>query len=189
MRWAVLNVLLLAVACSSLPIVRGSDVVTPSGESERIALLHLKGKKAELSEHHVNLRLDVSQAEFPEITDDRYPLEDRSLERDFRVDQLAFYDAFNRKYPQPDGVRIKLLKVECRYGHEIQFGQITPVFNMQWTIKGASENRIVVKGVGFGKRFNELGVSQERKRELTIESAAIAYQEAMLRCVLGALKK
>jgi hypothetical protein len=65
MRWAVLNVLLLAVACSSSPNSRGSDVVIPSDESERIALLHLKRKKSELIEHQVNLRLDVSRAQFP----------------------------------------------------------------------------------------------------------------------------
>jgi hypothetical protein len=62
------------------------------------------------------------------------------------------------------------------------------VFNIQWTIRGASGSQIVIKSVGFGKRFNELGISEAKKRELTIESAAIAYQEATLRCVLDALK-
>jgi len=181
--------LLLAVACSPLPNLRGSDVVMPGDESERIALLHLKGKKAELIEHQVNLRLDVTHAKFPPIPDDRFALENRPLERDFQIAQVAFFDAFNSKYARPDAPRLELEMVECRYSHDIEFGQITSVLRMTWTAKGASENRIVIRGVGFGKRFNELGISGAKKRELTIESAAIAYQEAMLRCVLEALKK
>ncbi len=186
MRWKVLSFILALAACNNSLVAQGSDVVRPSEETEKIALLHLKGRSAELTEHRFNLRLDLSQARFPDITDDRYPLEDRPLEKDFRVDQRAFCEAFNRKCARPEGTSVQLIKVECRYSHDVELGQITPVFRIKWTIRAPSgAGLVVVKGVGFGARYNELGISAERRRKLMLESAEIAYQEALFRCVLA----
>jgi len=179
--------LLLVIAAGSNPVAaQGTDTVLPSDESDRIAILHLKGRSAELTEHGVNLRLDFSQAGLPDIIDDRYPLENRSLERDFRVDHMAFCEAFNRNYAGLEATAVHLRKVVCRYSHDVELGQITPVFKIEIAMRAPSgTGLVVVKSVGFGKRYNEFFVSAQSRRKLMLESAAIAYQEALFRCVLA----